>query len=74
MPLNTKAHENLSVLQPTINDITNLLKSSNFKVLDMFTPNVNQYEDGILEDIMHPYNIGWYKIDKFIIDNFNDDK
>lgn len=74
MPLNTKAHENLLVLQPTINDITNLLKTSNFKVLDMFTPNVKQYEDGILEDIMHPYNIGWYKIDKFIIDNFNDDK
>jgi len=74
MPLNAKAHENLSVLKPTINCIHQALLDANFNVLDLFTPNVESYEDGILEDIMHPYNLGWYKIDKFILDNFNDDK
>ena len=74
MPLNTKAHENLNVLVPTINSINKALGDANFNILDLFTPNVTSYEEGILEDIMHPYNVGWYKIDKFILDNFNDDK
>jgi D-alanine transfer protein len=71
-PLNTKAHENLSVLEPTIKDINDILNNNHFKTLDLFTPNLKKYEDGVLEDIMHPYNIGWYQIDKFILENYND--
>jgi D-alanyl-lipoteichoic acid biosynthesis protein DltD len=72
MPLNTKAHQNLEVLEPTINAIKQELTSNNLKVLDLFSPNLINYEDGVLEDIMHPYNIGWYQIDKFILDNYHD--
>jgi hypothetical protein len=72
MPLNTKAHENLVVLKPIVQDIAALLKENDFKTLDMFTPNLAHYEDGILEDIMHPYDLGWYQIDKFILDNYHD--
>lgn len=73
MPLNKKAHQDVSVLQPIINDIDTLLKRNQFTYMDMFSPNAIKYEDGILEDIMHPYNLGWYRIDKFILDNFHDD-
>ena len=55
-----------------INAITKELKQNNMQVLDMFTPNLKNYQDGVLEDIMHPYNIGWYQIDKFILDNYHD--
>lgn len=72
MPLNTKAHQNLEVLNPIINDINKVLTQNNFKVLDMFTPNLKHYEEGTLEDIMHPYNAGWYQIDKFILENHHD--
>ena len=71
-PLNTKAHQNMEVLEPVINAINNELKTNNLTVLDMFTPNLKNYQDGVLEDIMHPYNIGWYQIDKFILDNYHD--
>lgn len=72
MPLNTKAHEDLSVLKPIIHDINTLLKKNDFKTLDMFTPNLEHYEDGVLEDIMHPYDLGWYQIDQFILNHYHD--
>lgn len=72
MPLNTRAHEDLSVLQPTVKEITSLLDQNGFKTFDMFSPNLAHYQDGVLEDIMHPYDLGWYQIDKFISDNYAD--
>jgi D-alanine transfer protein len=72
MPLNTKAHEDLSVLKPTVDGIKKLLNENGLKTLDMFNPNLEHYQEGVLEDIMHPYNLGWYQIDKFIVDNYND--
>lgn len=73
MPLNTKAHDDLSVLKPTIDAIDSLLSKNDFKTLNMFQPNLDSYEDGVLEDIMHPYNVGWYQIDRFILDNFKNE-
>ena len=72
MPLNMKTHENLEILQPIINDINLTLKQNNFKSLDMFSPNVTNFKEGLLEDVMHPYEIGWYQMDKFILENFHD--
>lgn len=72
MPLNPKAHEDLSVLQPIVNEVNEVLKTADFKTLNMFNSNTSQYEDGLLEDIMHPYNLGWYKIDKFILETYAD--
>jgi poly-D-alanine transfer protein DltD len=69
-PLNYKAHENLDDLAPTMKKVADILKEGDFKTLDLFSANLKNYEDGILEDIMHPYDYGWYKIDRFIIDNY----
>ncbi|MBL7931500.1 MAG: hypothetical protein JNL60_06345 [Bacteroidia bacterium] len=70
MPLNPKAHEDLTVLNPIINDVRSLLQKEQFKYLDMFVSNASEYVDGTLEDIMHPYNLGWYQIDKFIVEQY----
>ncbi len=72
MPLNSLAHKNLEVLAPTVKSINDLLVKNNFTTLDMFTPNLKNYQIGVLEDIMHPYNVGWYQIDKFILENYHD--
>ena len=73
MPLNTKAHRNLEDLRPTMNQVAISLKGNGFKILDMFSPNLKNYEEGVLEDIMHPYDYGWYQIDKFIMQNYCED-
>ncbi|MES2132752.1 MAG: D-alanyl-lipoteichoic acid biosynthesis protein DltD, partial [Bacteroidota bacterium] len=72
MPLNPLAHQNLEVLSPTMNEIGFTLKVNGFKTLDMFSKNLHNYQPGVLEDIMHPYNMGWYDIDRFILYNYND--
>lgn len=70
MPLNTNAHENLKVMEPTFNIVLQMLKENNLTTLNMFSPNLKTYQNGVLEDIMHPGNYGWYQIDKFISDNY----
>ena len=72
IPLNNRVYTNVEVLSPIISDINKVLAKNKFKVLDMFTPNVVNYQPSVLEDIMHPYNTGWYQIDKFILDNYHD--
>jgi D-alanine transfer protein len=72
MPLNTLAHENLEVLSPTMQEIALRLKEKGFKTLNMYEQNVSTYHKGVLEDIMHPYDLGWYQIDRFILSNYHD--
>lgn len=68
-PLNTLAHDGLDKLEPAINEVKKSLIEGGFTYLDMFTPNLKNYDIGVLEDIMHPYDYGWYQINKFINQN-----
>jgi len=72
MPLNPLAHENLEVLNPTILEVSSLLKKKGFNTLNMYEQNATSYRKGVLEDIMHPYDLGWYQIDRFILSNYHD--
>ncbi len=72
MPLNPLAHENLEVLSPTMQKVSGLLEEKGFKTLNMYEQNVTSYRKGVLEDIMHPYDLGWYQIDRFILSNYHD--
>lgn len=72
MPLNPLAHENLDVLNPTMQEVALLLKEKGYKVLNMYEQNHSSYQKGVLEDIMHPYDLGWYQIDRFILENYHD--
>lgn len=72
MPLNPLAHENLEVLNPTMQQVSGLLKEQGFNTLNMYEQNLRPYRKGVLEDIMHPYDLGWYQIDRFILSNYHD--
>jgi D-alanyl-lipoteichoic acid biosynthesis protein DltD len=72
MPLNPLAHQNLDVLNPTIHELAFSLKMNGFTTLNMFDQNSSSYEKGVLEDIMHPYDLGWYQIDRFILYHYHD--
>ena len=72
MPLNPLAHANLEALHPTMEEVSLLLKEKGFKVLNMYEQNKSSYQKGVLEDIMHPYDLGWYQIDRFILTNYHD--
>ena len=72
MPLNPLAHENLETLSPTIQEVALRLKEKGFKTLNMYDDNMKSYRKGVLEDIMHPYDLGWYQIDRFILSNYHD--
>ncbi len=72
MPLNTLAYKNANALEPTISKIKSVLNQHQFHYLDLFTPALNNYQIGTIEDVMHPGNYGWYQMDKFIIENFSE--
>ena len=72
MPLNPLAHENLNVLSPTIQAVELHLKENGFKTLNMYNSDASSYQKGLLEDIMHPYDLGWYQIDRFILEHHHD--
>lgn len=72
MPLNPLAHENLSTLDPTMTAVAGLLRKHGYPLLDMYHDNSTHYRKGVLEDIMHPYDLGWYQIDRFILDTYHD--
>lgn len=72
MPLNPLAHENLEELDPTMKKVSEMLTANNYRVLDMYNENRVAYRKGILEDIMHPHDLGWYQIDRFILEHYHD--
>lgn len=72
MPLNPLAHRNLESLSPTIHGVAFSLKRNGFNTLNMYDQNAESYQKGVLEDIMHPYDLGWYQIDRFILYHYHD--
>jgi D-alanyl-lipoteichoic acid biosynthesis protein DltD len=69
-PINTLCYSNPMDINPIMIDIMKELDKNGFKYLDLFSSNLKNYEKGVLEDIMHPGDYGWYQLDKFIIDEF----
>jgi D-alanine transfer protein len=70
-PLNPFYYKNLKDLSPTIAIIEQTIKANGFKYLNMFEPDTNKYDKTLLSDVMHLSPYGWYKIDRFIIDNYH---
>lgn len=69
-PLNPIYCKNLKDLKPTINIIENEIKSNGYNYLNLFETDTLKYDKAVLFDVMHMSEYGWYKIDKFIVDNF----
>ena len=69
-PLNPFAYKNLHELGSITDIIEQRIVECNYPVLNMFVSDTVKYEKDILTDIMHLSLYGWYKIDKFIIENY----
>jgi poly-D-alanine transfer protein DltD len=69
-PINTLCYSNPKDINPIMISVMKELDKNGFKYLDLFSSNLKNYEKGVLEDIMHPGDYGWYQLDKYIIDEF----
>jgi poly-D-alanine transfer protein DltD len=70
-PINTLCYSNPNDINPIMMSIMKELDKNGFKYLDLFTSNLKKYEKGVLEDIMHPGDYGWYQLNKYMIDEFS---
>ncbi len=69
-PMNPYFYVGMKELEPVINMIRTEISSHDFPCLDMWVPDTTHYEKGLLRDVMHLGPYGWYKIDRFIIENY----
>jgi len=71
LPMNPYCYNTLKELTPLVSTLDKKIKDKHFKCLNMWVTDSAKFEKGILTDIMHPGEYGWYKIDKFIIDTYS---
>ncbi len=72
--LNPYHYKYLNRFNPTLNIIIAELKKNNIPYLNMFTPDKKNYTPGTLTDKMHTGNLGWMKMNKFIVDTYYAEK
>jgi len=71
LPMNPYCYVNLNELTPLVSVLDRKIKDKNFRCLNMWVDDTATFEKGVLSDIMHPSEYGWYKIDKFIIETYS---
>ena len=69
--LNPFVYDDLYALKPIIDSISYVIKENNFPLNNQFIYNENEFEIGVSFDAMHLGNLGWYRLNKFIIENYN---
>jgi D-alanine transfer protein len=69
-PLNPLAYDNLNELEPQINEIQQEVERNKFECYNMYVSDSNHYAKGILTDVMHLGELGWYKVDSAIYHHF----
>ena len=70
MPLNPFYYENCSDLDPTMSTVYKTVKNAGFPCLNLWDSNIETYEKGVLADVMHLSDYGWYKADRFIVETY----
>lgn len=69
-PLNPYAYTGLQEVEKVMNELSSVLQEDNLDYINLFTSSTDQYEIGILSDIMHLGDYGWLKIDKKIMEKY----
>ena len=54
--------------------MTNYFDKNDVPYLNMFTADSKDYIPGTLDDIMHTGDLGWMKINKFLVDTYGEKK
>ena len=68
--LNPYHYKNLDRFNPILNKMINYFNSNSIPYINMFTSNPKDYIPGTLNDIMHTGDLGWMKINKFLVDTY----
>jgi D-alanine transfer protein len=69
-PLNPYAYDNLSDLKPVLMEIEREIKEYNYPLNNMFVYDTASYQPGILTDVSHLGEYGWFTIDEFLINTY----
>jgi D-alanine transfer protein len=69
-PINPFCYTNSNELTPLINSLQAEIDKNNFPCLNLWNADSTKFDIGILRDVAHVGNYGWYKADKFIIETY----
>ncbi|HLP54252.1 MAG TPA: D-alanyl-lipoteichoic acid biosynthesis protein DltD [Fluviicola sp.] len=71
MPLNPGYYENCSELTPVMKQLEQELKTNGLPYLNMWNDNPKTFDNGILSDVMHYSDYGWYRVNQFIVNTYH---
>ncbi len=69
-PLNVYAYTDLEKINPVMAEADKTIRNSGFQLLNLWTTDKNHYQKGILSDVMHIGEYGWYVIDSAIYNQY----
>lgn len=72
--LNPYHYQKLERFNPILTKMTNYFDKNDVPYLNMFTADSKDYIPGTLDDIMHTGDLGWMKINKFLVDTYGEKK
>ena len=68
--MNPYVYDDLCLLDPLIEKLSDQIQKNNFPLYNQFVCDENHFEFGVLTDEMHIGDLGWYRTNKFIIENY----
>jgi len=71
MPLNPSYYENCSELTPVMQQLEQELKNNRLPYLKMWNDTPKTFDNGVLSDVMHYSDYGWYRVDQFIVNTYH---
>jgi poly-D-alanine transfer protein DltD len=71
MPLNPSYYENCSELTPVMQHLQWELMENKLPFLNMWNSNPKTFDNGVLSDVMHYSDYGWYRVDQFIVNTYH---
>jgi D-alanine transfer protein len=68
--LNPYTYSNLHTLEPVLAEVKKSISDAGFKVFDMWQPSKEKYQKGLLTDVAHTGEYGWYQINREIYNHY----
>ena len=72
--LNPYAYSNLEELNPMMSEVKKTITDAGFQAYDMWQPSKEKYQKGLLTDVMHTGEYGWYLINREIYNHYFQNK
>lgn len=73
-PVNPYYYDHVENYNPLCDTLTSLLEKNNFPYLNLHVSNKEDYEPGILKDVMHLGDYGWMKVNYFLDSLYHEDR